>query len=120
MAFADPQTITIDGTAHSLARTYTGTNMGLFEGPDGTVRTEIIPTNGKSKVRIARLRNTKITSDPLVTTTNVRVTDVISLNIVRPNDGFTDDEVIKQVTGFFTWLTAGTNANLKKLVAGEN
>lgn len=124
MAFSDPQSITIDGTAYSLARTYTGTSQGRFVTADGTRQIEIIPPSGgvTSSARrhsIARLRNTKIASDPL-TAVNVRVGDLISLNINRPSAGFTDAEIEKEVVGFFAWLTAGTNANLKKLIAGEN
>lgn len=120
MAFADPQSITIDTVTTPLPRVMTNTGAGQFTSADGTVQIEVLPSTGKTKVRIARLRTTKITSDPLVTTTNIRVSDLISFNIVRPLDGYSDAEVVKQVTGFITWLTASTNANLIKLVAGEN
>jgi len=120
VAFTDPQTVTIDGTAHVLPRSFSKTGIGQFVGPDGTYALEIAPSNGKTKVRVARLRGTKIASDPLVSTVNVRVTDLISLTIIRPNDGYSDAEVVKQVVGFFNLLTANTNANLVKLIAGEN
>lgn len=122
MAFLDPQTVTVDGTANSLGRVLTGTNIGKFINTDGSFTLEVGPrtlSSGRTS-RSAALRNTKITSDPLVTTTNVRVSDTIRLVIDRPANGYTDAEVVKQVTGFIAWLTANTNANLTKLVSGEN
>lgn len=120
MAFSDPQTVTIDAVAQVMARSFDKTGAGNFATADGGYRLEILPSNGKTKVRTLRLRNSKITSDPLVTTTNVRVTDLISLTIIQPLDGYTVDEVVKQVSGLLTWLTASTNANLTKFVNGEN
>lgn len=120
MAFADPQTITVDTVAIPLARSFGKGSAGTFISADGANTLEFNPSNGKTKVRTARLRNTKVTSDPLVTTTNVRVNDLISLSVIRPLDGYTDAEVVKQVVGFLAYFTANANANLIKFVAGEN
>lgn len=122
MAFADPQTVTIDGTGNTLNRVMSGTQAGTFVSADTTLTMEVLPrvSNRGRTIRQASMKNVKITSDPLVSTTNVRVNDTIRLVIDRPSDGYSDDDVVKQVTGFIAWLTAGTNANLKKLVAGEN
>jgi len=121
MAFADPQSITIDGSAHSLPRQYDSTGMGKFVEADGTYQLEILPRQGKStKTRTLRLRNSKVTSDPLVSSTNVRVNNLVTLTIIRPLDGYSDAEIVKQVAGLCAWLTASTNANLTKFVAGEN
>lgn len=121
MAFADPQSITIDGVTTSLPRVLTNTGQGLFVSADGNIQLEVVPKNGPStKSRIMRLRTSKITSDPLVSTTNVRVKDLVSLTIIRPNDGYADAEILKQVKGFIALLTASTDAALIKLIAGEN
>lgn len=120
MAFSDPQTITIDGVAIPLPRITTGTRKGLFAASDDSTRIEIDPRSGTRLSTSARLYQNKVTTDPLVTTTNIVVGDMVSLTINRPKAGFTDDDIIDQVTGFITWLTAGTNANLKKLIAGES
>lgn len=116
---ADPQSITIDGTAISLPRVLTGTREGLFADASTQISTESTAKNGRIR-SVTRLTQTKVTSDPLVGATNIVVSDAISLTINRPTQGFSDDEVVKQITGFIAWLTAGTNANLKKIVAGEN
>lgn len=120
MALNDPQSITVNAVPVSLPRVFEKTAPGTFVSADGTYTLEVLPSNGKTKVRTVRLRNSKVTSDPLVTTTNRRVQDLISLTIIRPLDGYSDEEILQQITGFFTWFTTGTNANLKKVIAGEN
>lgn len=122
MAFADPQSITIDGSTFACARVFSPSTMGTFVSSDTSQRISVGPqpmSNGRTR-RSAALVNTKITADPLVATTNVRVSDTIRLVIDRPVNGYSDAEVVKQVTGFIAWLTASSNANLIKLVAGEN
>lgn len=116
---SDPQSITIDGTAISLPRFLTGTQEGRFGAAN--TRLTVESTTKSQRIRtVARLSQQKVTTDPLVATTNVAVDDSVSLTINRPVSGFSDAEVEKQVVGFIAWLTAGTNANLKKILAGEN
>lgn len=116
---ADPQTITIDGTAISAPRVLTGSDLGRFSG--GATILEVQTSRDAKRIRqVARLKQSKVTTDPLVSTTNVRVADTIALTITRPLEGFSNEEIEKQVTGFISWLTADTNANLNKLIAGEN
>jgi hypothetical protein len=45
---------------------------------------------------------------------------MVSVTIDRPLTGATDADIEKDLLGLIGWLTASTNANLKKLVAGEN
>lgn len=116
---ADPQSITIDGDAITLPRVLTGTREGKFETFNAGISVETTAKNSRIRT-VARFDQTKVTADPLVSTTNVVVNDSIALTINRPASGFSDDEVLKQVVGFIAWLTAGTNANLKKVIGGEN
>lgn len=116
---ADPQSITIDGTTSSCSRVLTGTDLGRFLASDRKVRLEVQTTSGGRVRTVARLVNEAVVVDPL-TSHNVGVSNTIALTINRPLQGFTDADVEKQVAGFITWLTAGTNANLKKIIAGEN
>ncbi len=121
MAFNDPQSITISGTAIPLGRVLTGTTQGTFVSADSKTRIVVDPSStAKRNRKTLRLYQEKITTDPLVTTTNVRVGDMISLTIDRPFEGYSDAEVEAQIVGFIAYLTAGTNANLKKLILGEN
>lgn len=116
---ADPQVVTIDGSAITLPRTLTGTAVGKFATFNTELTSESTVKNGRIR-SVTRLSQVKVTADPLISTTNVVVNDSISLTINRPTQGFSDDDVLKQVVGFLNWLTASTNANLKKIIAGEN
>lgn len=116
---ADPQTITITGTALTLPRVLTGTELGRFS--NGTTTLETQTSRDSRRVRtVVRLKESKVTTDPLVSTTNIRVDDTIALNITRPVEGFSDADVLAQVKGFIAWLSASTDENLKKIIAGEN
>lgn len=120
MAYTDPQTITINAVAIPLNRVNTGSTVGKFTSSDGQTRIEIDPKNGNRLSRTARLYQQKTTADPLVASTNVRVGDMLSFSVNLPQEGYTEAEVLLQAAGFITWLTASSNANLKKLIAGEN
>lgn len=122
MAFGNTQTITIDDTELTLERVFTGSTTGLFKSSDSATSIEVTPAVSRDgrQHRVARLRQKKTTTDPLVGSTNVRVEDFMSLNVNRPSDGYTDAEILKQATGFIAWLTANSNANLIKLIGGEN
>lgn len=116
---ADPQSITIDGAAISLPRVLTGTSEGKFQNLNSSISVETTAKNSRIRT-VARLAQQKVTADPLVASTNVMVNDSIALTINRPASGYSDSDVEKQVVGFINWLTASTNANLKKIIAGEN
>jgi hypothetical protein len=120
VAYSDPQTITINAVAIPLNRINSGSSKGQFIATDGQTRMELDPKNGNRKSRVARLYQQKTTADPLVASTNVRVGDMLSFAVNLPSEGYTEAEILLQATGFITWLTANTNANLKKLIAGEN
>lgn len=122
MALDNSQSITLAGAAVPLERVFTGTPDGKFVSADSNTYIEVTPAvskNGRMH-RVARLHQKKTTADPLVGTVNIRVNDFVSININRPQDGFSDADVLDQVTGFIAWLTASTNKNLKKIIAGEN
>lgn len=116
---ADPQNITPSVGAKVANRTLTGTSLGRFVAGDGSVQLEVQTEPGKRIRSVARLVENKISADPL-TATNVRVGQTIALTINRPLDGFSEADVLTSVKAFITWLTASTDANLKKIIAGEN
>jgi hypothetical protein len=45
---------------------------------------------------------------------------MISITVDRPLTGITDAQVEASFAALSTWATATTNANFKKLAAGEN
>lgn len=116
---ADPQSITIDGVTKTLPRILTGTQEGRFADANTSISVESTSKNGRVRT-VARLHAVKVTSDPLVSTTNILVDDSIALTFNRPTSGFSDADVLAQVKGFIAWLSASTDANLKKIIAGEN
>ena len=122
MALADPQSLVVDSSTYTLGRAINGSDAGRFVAADGSYAIDVLPRVSKRgrTLRQVSVRNTKITADPLVSSTNVRVNDTVRLLIDRPLNGYSDDEVLKQVKGFIAWLSASSDANLKKIIAGEN
>lgn len=121
MAYADPTTITIAGNASTLARVYERPGVGTFSGPDDALQLEIRPTvTPKGRLhKVVQLFISKNATDPGTNLTS-RVGATVSVVVDTPPAGFTDAEIVDALSGFLTWLTASTNANLKKFVAGEN
>ena len=116
----DPQSVTISATPYTLpkidARPETNVYADLGNGITlfGTQR-----VTGKDSRRRATisLQKEKIAADPL-TAVNQRVNAAITFSASFPS-GFTTTEMEGIATALVTWLTASTNANLKKVLAGE-
>jgi hypothetical protein len=119
MAFADPISIN-DGTAHTLARTGFTASGGSFRSADGLFNVTISHSYGKRNRTVARLDVTKIAADPLLAGVNVQASMSAYLVIDAPATGFSTTEQVAEGAALMSWLTAGTNANLIKLVGGEN
>lgn len=119
MAFADPQSVTI-GSPISLPRTSSGTSAGGFTSADGATALSVSHAYGKRTRRTAAVVVKKYASDPLVPTQNVPVSGTVRLVLDFPVQGYSASEIETVAAGLATWLTAGTNANLKRLIGGEN
>lgn len=122
MAFSDPQSVTIGTTpgAVSLPRVNTGSPVGTFSNYDSKTALKVQTNYGKRTRREARLDFSKVTTDPYVATTNVLVAGTVRLNIDVPPSGFSAAEQKDLAVALLTWLTASSNANLIKVIAGEN
>lgn len=119
MGFADPQSVTISGSAVSLPRTSSGTNSGVFSAADSTVRMLISHAYGKRNRRTVRLEHSKIAADPL-TSANTKYSMTAYIVFDVPTVGYTVAEAQAVVAGFTTWLTASSGANVAKVLGGEN
>lgn len=122
MAFSDPQSVTI-GTvpgAVSLPRVNAGSAVGTFSNFDAKTNLKVQTQYGKRIRREARLDFSKIVTDPLVSTTNQLVAGTFRVNLDVPTSGFSAAEQKDLAVGLLTWLTASSNANLIKIIAGEN
>lgn len=119
MALADPQSITV-GTAVTLPRTVTGETSAQYASADGTVSLLVSHqlTRGRRRTLIKASRK-KVSTDPL-TDVKSEIGAVINISIDRPSVGFTEAELVELCTGAFTWNTASTNANLKKVLGLES
>lgn len=119
MALADPQSITINGAAIPLARVFTGSEQGKFVAADGLTTVTVDPTSSsKTKRNSLRINQKKVTTDPLVSTTNVVKGITITLNVTRDHDGYSDADAKKSLAGFLTWAqSAGV---IDAFLSGQN
>lgn len=119
MALADPQSITV-GSAVSLPRTETGATQAKYTSADGTISLLVSHQQVKGRRRsLSKASRTKVSTNVL-TDVKSEIGAVINISIDRPAVGFTEAELIELCTGAFTWLTASTNANLKKVLGMES
>jgi len=120
MAFNDPQSLTLNGSAVSLPRTGSGVGSGTFTSNDGTSEIIVSSTYGKRTRRTARVNVSKIAPDPLISSQNIRYSSSVYLVVDQPVTGFTVAELTDIVKSITTWLSASSNANTTKLLGGEN
>jgi hypothetical protein len=120
MAFADPQSIKIEGATTSLPRISTGGMASEYASEDGALSLKISTTNGRRKRQVVRLDQTKITDDPFNDSLNVTVGESVYLVVDRPIAGFTNAQALKAVEGFVELLSASTFSAVKKMLASES
>lgn len=118
MAYADPQSVTINAVPVSLPRTGLALTQGEFRSTDGQTRLSIShPANGRRNRHIVKVQSEAIVSDPLVPAQNVPVSYSAHVVVDVPRQGVTALQAQKLAEALSAWCTA---ANLAKLVAGES
>jgi len=120
MAYTDPQSITINAVANSLARVSSGVNTGAFRKDDGNVVLSVAHQYGKRTRRTARIDFSKIAADPLISAQNIKYSMSAYVVVDVPVTGFTVAEAKQVIDGFITWMSASSGANITKLLGGEN
>jgi hypothetical protein len=120
MAFADPQSVTINAVAQSLPRTSSGANAGIFTKDDGTVALSVLHNYGSRTRRSIRLTHKKIITDPLASDRNVPVSMAINIAVDVPVTGYTVAEQKQVVDALVAYLTASSGAKVTQLLGGEN
>lgn len=122
MALADPMSVTIDKEAISLSRIATGDTSGKFQNSDRTVTLLVRPrtTAAGRRASVIQLRQKKVTTDPLVSTTNVEVEASVAVTVNLPQSGFTSQDVSNLYGALAGLLTGSSNAVLTKLTNGES
>lgn len=120
MAFADPQSVTINAVANSLPRVSSGVNTGAFQKDDGNVKLEVSHQYGKRNRRAIKLTHRKIAADPLVGSVNIQYSMSTTLVVDTPVTGYTVAEAKQIVDALVAYLTASTGARVTQLLGGEN
>lgn len=120
MAFADPQSVTINAVANSLPRTSSGVNSGVFTKDDGNVKLSVSHQYGKRVRRTIRLDHAKIAADPLISDRNIRHSMSTYIVVDVPITGYTVAEAKQIVDGLTAYLTASSGAKVTQLLGGEN
>lgn len=119
MAFADPQTVTINAIANTLPRISSGTNSGSFRKDDQTVTLSVSHQYGKRVRRQIRLDHKKIAPD-VFTSDNREYSASVYLVVDAPVTGYTVAELKQIVDGLTGYLTASSGARSTQLLGGEN
>lgn len=121
MAFSEPQSLTIGGVATSFPRVDTGANRSVYLTADGNRKLTIASAYGPKRVRrTARLDLRKVAADVLFPAQNTPYTESFYFVCDSPLYGFTTTELKDEGAALMTWATASTNANLIKILGGEN
>lgn len=116
---ADPQSVTVAGTALSLPRTAVGATSAVYNTPDQTTSLKVSQLKNGDNVRtIVSLQSTKIAADPL-TAVSKRLTSTVSITVSSPSTGFSPTELKDQLVGLATLLTASSGATAIKVIGGE-
>lgn len=121
MAFADPQTVTINAVAQNLPRVSSGVNSGVFQKDDSTVKLTVSHQYGKGRARrMLRLDHSKVAADPLMASVNVRLSGSVYIVCDFPQVGYTVAEAKQIVDALTAYLTASSGARATQLLGGEN
>lgn len=120
MAFADPQSVTINAVANSLPRTSSDVHAGEFTKDDGSVKLSVSHQNGRRIRRQIRLDSKKIASDPFAAGVNIPVGMSVYMVVDVPLQGYTIAEQKQIVDALTGYLTASSGARVTQLLGGEN
>jgi hypothetical protein len=120
MAYADPQTITINAIAKTLPRTGSGLDSGTFTKDDQEVKLSISHAYGKRVRRTLRVDHQKIATDTLDPSINTLYGMSVYIVVDVPKVGYTVAESKQVVDGLTAYLTASSGARVTQLLGGES
>lgn len=109
MAFSDPQSITVNAVAKVMPRIVNDGTHSIYQMNDQTFSLDIRHTSlkkdKKSRVKsLVTFSQRAIVPDPL-TAANDYETVNVSIQVDRPEAGFTSTQIDQMIAGFKTWLT---------------
>jgi hypothetical protein len=120
MAFSDPQSVTVNSVAQSLARVSTGENASSYRKDDGSYRMTVRHSYGKRNRSNIRLDFVKVAADPFTPSINKEINVNVGLTIDRPAAGFTNTEIKYVVDALTAYLAASSGAKVTQLLGGES
>jgi hypothetical protein len=121
MAFADPQSVTINAVAQSLPRVSSSENAGVFRKDDGAYKLSVAHAyNGKRVRHLIRLDQTKTAADVYQPAVNAISSMSTHLVVDVPLVGFTIVQQKYDVDGFLAALSASSGALITKFLGGES
>ncbi len=115
MALADPQSVTINGTATSLARIEAPTG-GAFRSADGKITLAVRGTEKGRYRRLVQLRFEDIVSDPFQPDQNQITGTTMNFTADFPKTGMTTAQVAWYANALSAFLTP---AVITKILVGE-
>nr|UJQ85105.1 MAG: hypothetical protein 2 [Leviviridae sp.] len=121
MAFADPQSVTVNAVAKSMPRIGSSepARVGSFKTADGEFSLDVRQNTTAARFRRElRLTQKKVAADP-ISSVNKEVSTSIMIVVDEPRWGFTDTELLYLLSALTTYATASTNAKLVQLLGGE-
>lgn len=117
MAFADPQTVTINAVPQSLVRVKSDGLKSEYKTADEVYKFVISHQESGKRVRhMVRIDKRVVAADPLTATNDYKSLGMYIV-IDEPEYGFTDAEVNFVKTGLLAWAS---DANVLKVLAGEH
>jgi hypothetical protein len=120
MAFADPQSITVNAVAQSMPRTGSGPLSGQFSTADGVFTLEVSHQHGKRNRHVIRVTQTKTVTDPLVPAQNVIASMSTYVVVDAPTFGFSNTELKYVVDALSAYLAASSGAKVTQLLGNES
>lgn len=120
MAFADPQSVTINAIANSLPRVSQGNYNGAFMTEDGLLTLSISHEKKKRTRHLLKITQTKTVTDPLIPANSTPVSISAYVVVDTPPFGYTAAEQKLFVAGLTKFLTDSSGAAVTKLLGYES
>lgn len=119
MAFSDPQTLTVNAVAKSMALVERNGRSASYRTSDGEYSFSISHQQKGGRVRsMVRTNQSKLAPDPYQSGLNVTAKHSVWIVLDRPAEGFfTPTEIDYVVQAFKTWLSS---ANVLKVIGQES
>lgn len=117
MAFADPQSVTVNAVAQPLPRVSSGPLSSVYQKDDMSYKLTVSRIIGKRRRYMIRLDARKIAADPLATANNLEYTCAAYMVIDAPALGYSNTELKDIALGLSAWASS---TNLLKVVGNEN